>query len=315
MLFIKKKRGTLIKDYLGIKMDKYLFIKVSAVIFILLSVIISLFPPFEFGNEKLRTVSERRSNYTNKLPIKQYDFILGNNKKSFALRYHSFTEKFYDKNSLEDYKNLNSDNGFYFISSSADTFITVKKYLYKDTTSKENTTNKSNKTKYKFDFSKSSSYENPIFRQKAAQLLNPNQETRMAKSQNKWKFVFTGPPLEYDPNWIKEKHLEGKTKAQIDSLLYPNQETRTDAINYNEVKEDYNKEPDNWDFKYIDRIDSIKKYDEYKIAQPIYYLLERKILLGELLVEYILAFFISLVIGFLTERIPFLRKVCVDIMK
>ncbi len=254
-------------------MDKNNFIKISAAIFILLAFIISLFPPFEFGNEKLRTLSERKSNsdIVNKLPIKQYDFIFGSNKKSFTLEYYSFNEKFNDKNSLEDYKKLNSDYGFYFISSSADSFYTAKRYLYKDTTSKENIKNKGGKTKYKFDFSKSNSYEGLLLAQNDSQTNN--------------------------------------------IIKYDDDGSNTDAINYKEVKEDYNKAPGNWDFKYIDRIDSIKKYDEYKIAQPIYYLLDRKILLGELLVEYILAFFISLVIGYLTERIPFLRKLCVGIME
>ena len=292
-------------------MNKNTFIKISAAIFILLAVIISLFPPFEFGNEKLRTLSERKSNsdIVNKLPIKQYDFIFGNNKKSFALGYHSFTEKFYDKNSLEDYKKLNSDYGFYFLSSSTDTFFTAKRYLYKDTTSKENTKNKGDKTKYKFNFTEPS-YQRDW--RKISPLLDPKANNNNDKT--KYKFDFSKSSNYVDPIFGNYKANENDSQTN-NRIKYDDDGSNTDAINYNEVKEDYNKEPNNWDFKYINRIDSIKKYEKYKIALPIYYLLDRKILLGELLVEYILAFFISLVIGYLIERIPFLRKLCVGIME
>ncbi len=81
-----------------------------------------------------------------------------------------------------------------------------------------------------------------------------------------------------------------------------NDKTDLRAINYNDVKTDYNKTPDDWDYKYVDIFDSIKNCDEYSITEPVYLLLERKILLAELLVEYILAVLISLIFGYLFQR-------------
>ena len=306
-------------------MNKNTFLKISAAIFILLAVIISLFPPFEFGNEKLRTLSERKSNsdIVNKLPIKQYDFIFGSNKKSFALGYYIFTKKFYGKNFLEDYKKLNSDYGFYFLSSSADTFITAKRYLYKDTTSKENTKNKGDKKKLALDdaLANDSNFVSPgydyIYNQhpKTSDTPGPILSPKANNNNDKTKYKFDFSKSSNYVDTIFGNYKANENDSQTNNRIKYDDGSNTDAINYKEVKEDYNKAPGNWDFKYIDRIDSIKKYDEYKIAQPIYYLLDRKILLGELLVEYILAFFISLVIGYLTERIPFLRKLCVGIME
>jgi hypothetical protein len=68
-------------------MDKDNFIKASLAIFVLLAIIISLFPPFEFGDEKLRTLEERNLYYSiaDKLPIKEYSFIFSDNKKKFDL--------------------------------------------------------------------------------------------------------------------------------------------------------------------------------------------------------------------------------------
>ncbi len=38
-------------------------------------------------------------------------------------------------------------------------------------------------------------------------------------------------------------------------------------------------------------------------SQPVYYLLKRKILFAELLIEYNLAFFISMILGYLIQKI------------
>lgn len=56
--------------------------------FIILSLIISLFPPYSWGDEKLRTQRERqRVNYyfENKIPFKQYDFLFNDIKKEFTI--------------------------------------------------------------------------------------------------------------------------------------------------------------------------------------------------------------------------------------
>jgi hypothetical protein len=78
---------------------------------------------------------------------------------------------------------------------------------------------------------------------------------------------------------------------------------KRDAINYDEVKNQYHKSPNDWDFKYVDYFDSSKKFDLYDISKPVYWLLERKILFGELMVEYILAFFVAIIAGYFLHRV------------
>ncbi|MCL5029038.1 MAG: hypothetical protein M1480_08470 [Bacteroidetes bacterium] len=54
--------------------------------FILLSIVISLFPPFSWGDEKLRTISERQTIHyylEDKIPVKEYDFLFNDLKKEF----------------------------------------------------------------------------------------------------------------------------------------------------------------------------------------------------------------------------------------
>lgn len=56
--------------------------------FIILSFIISLFPPYSWGDEKLRTQNERQRvsyYYENKIPFKQYDFLFNDIKKEFPI--------------------------------------------------------------------------------------------------------------------------------------------------------------------------------------------------------------------------------------
>jgi len=74
------------------KMYKDLSLGNPLVIFAFLVIIISLFPPFEFGNEVINnlnkgTLADLESNNSDlaKLPIKGYDFIFNGDKKSFHL--------------------------------------------------------------------------------------------------------------------------------------------------------------------------------------------------------------------------------------
>lgn len=64
------------------------------VIFIFLSIIISLFPPYSWGNEKLKTTNERQSvhyYYGDKIPIKEYDFLFNDLKKEFIISNHKIS--------------------------------------------------------------------------------------------------------------------------------------------------------------------------------------------------------------------------------
>jgi len=62
--------------------------------FIFLSIVISLFPPFSWGDERLRTISERQRihyYYEDKIPIKEYDFLFNDLKKEFVFSNNTIT--------------------------------------------------------------------------------------------------------------------------------------------------------------------------------------------------------------------------------
>ena len=76
-------------------MDRNSLINTIMAIFISIAVIISLFPPFEFGNEMLRGLNHNAIAYYSNtkngsifisFPIKEYDFIFNSNKKYFHLK-------------------------------------------------------------------------------------------------------------------------------------------------------------------------------------------------------------------------------------
>jgi hypothetical protein len=291
-------------------MSKNNFIKISAAVFIFLGIIISLFPPFEFSKRNI-------------LPVKKYDFLFGNNRKDIALRYDYFYMKFYDKDTLAYYKYLWKDYDFTLYISSADTFSTARKYLFKISKLQK-------------------------FRSKYPEYSDMNDSTLAAKLAQKYPDAYgdlpgkvkkkdTSNPYDqfdektsgfvfkhYVPSWVKnldnqnnqkpwEKDWNKKpnpfdqfdpTTAKLVNGNYTSFDDKVeDAVNYIEVKNEYLKSPDDWDYKYITRIDSIKKFNEYNIAKPIYYLLDRKILFGELIVEYILDFFVSIIVGYLISKL------------
>ncbi len=274
-------------------MEKNNFLKISAAIFTIFAVIISLFPPFEFGGEKIRTLAERRKNeeIVSKLPVKSYDFIFGGNQKYFALSYFTFQMKFNNEDTLEYFQHKLKDNNFHFVSTSADSFFSYHWFLYKDSA--------------------------------IAKPWEMNWDDALSISQSKIKNSEEGNS--HTKDWIDSLPLKGHQNIKENKLTSagePNkqdwktfrQDART-AINYNQVKAEYEKSPNIWYVKGIQKLDSVKQYRIYNIVQHVYYLLDRKILLSELLVEYVIAFFTSLILGYIVLRIPFLRKVCVDIMK
>jgi hypothetical protein len=119
------------------------------------------------------------------------------------------------------------------------------------------------------------------------------------------RFLFFSPKKKRD--WFADilyhsKRIteNGENDAMSNKVYYD--ETDLSAINFNEVKTEYNKTPDDWDYKYVDIFIGIKNYNEYNITEPVYLLLERKILLAELLVEYILAVLLSIILGYFIKR-------------
>ena len=273
-------------------MDKYNFIKFSTAIFILLSVIISLFPPFEFGNEKKRTLSERRNNskIVDKLPIKKYDFIFNDNKKYFALDSTIFN-KIFPKDSVEPYKEKWSDKKFQFVSS-IDSFFTAKGFLF-PTLLNERYKNGKRKINNKLNYKEYGLVDlrYSLDRLPTNYVINYDEVFKhpALSPQEEWKFNQTGKlindemkkndPLVEDADFIKE------------------------AINYWDVKREYEKEPFNWNWGVFFHFDSAGNYEKYNITQPEYYSLERKILLSEFFIEYILAFFVSIIFGYLIQKI------------
>lgn len=72
--------------------------KIVLIVFLFLATIVSLFPPFEIGNELLRTQQERNkySEIMDNLPLKRYDFLFSKTKKSYPIGEYFFEEKVYD---------------------------------------------------------------------------------------------------------------------------------------------------------------------------------------------------------------------------
>lgn len=74
------------------------------------------------------------------------------------------------------------------------------------------------------------------------------------------------------------------------------------AKNYNDIKERYLKNPDGWDVRYNKTYANSKIYYQYTIKKPNYYLLQRTLILSELFVNYLLAFFVSIGIGLIFKK-------------
>jgi hypothetical protein len=226
--------------------------KIGLCVFLFLATVISLLPPFEFGNEKLKTLQERNANYriSEKLPVKKYDFIFSGIKRNIILDYHTFQKKFYNQDSFNHYKNLWKESEFNFINSDNDTFFTIHRTIFKKAIPKKN------EFKYK------------------TKIWEPEKERKIMRA------------------WHPEDEDPINSSSHYNTLL----DNDYDAINFNEVKNEYSKSPDDWDFKRIIKIDSVKKFNVYNIIYPKYYLLNREILFGELMVEYFLAFILSIAV-------------------
>lgn len=220
--------------------------RVGIIIFIPLAILLSLFPPYYWGNEKIRTLSERRrSDIDDQLPIKSYDLLFGSNKKLFKLGSYTFTNKYYENefNSLD--KILSDATGFKFISG-IDTFSTKLSYAYKMTDAEKIGVLKEEQAKYK-------------------------QSQRRGRNSRQKIFNFV--------NW-RDFSVEH-------------------ADNFEIIKHEYLKAPNDWNTRWVNKIDSVKSFRNYTIKKPNYYLLGREIILSELFINYLLAFFLSTGLGLL----------------
>lgn len=73
---------------LGIPVNIMNKLKPAVFVFLIMSSIITLFPPFQWGNERLRTIEERKASrniYSDILPVKEYNFIFSPFKKDFTI--------------------------------------------------------------------------------------------------------------------------------------------------------------------------------------------------------------------------------------
>lgn len=209
--------------------------KIGLIVFLILATIISLIPPYQWGNEYLKTQKEREENsYIIKyLPIKQYNFLFTSNKKYFPIGSYQINEKVYPGEKL----NVDTSDA-----------INIFHKVDTDTLS-----------------------------------------------------------------WRKLIHYQVSKHANIGSFEYFNN-TMNDVARrqkfYKEVSsvvnlgkwEEFNTKMD---------IDSIKKSKMYFVEKPNYYFLKRELLIGELILEYLLAgfiaFFIQIIITF-TKKKPLNKK-------
>ncbi len=101
--------------------------KIGLFVFLILATIISLFPPFEWGDENIKTEKERtrNRNILESLPIKKYDFLFATNKKYFPIGSYQRNEKVYEGDKI---KTDTSDIITKEISVGADTFF-LNKYM------------------------------------------------------------------------------------------------------------------------------------------------------------------------------------------
>ncbi len=225
-------------------MDKYKFIKIALAIFIILSVIISLFPPFEFGNEKLKTQYERNINYkiVEKLPIKQYDFIFNSNEKYFILIYYNYQKTFYNTRELKKYQNEWNERKFSLAETSADSFYTSIFYLNHDSS---------------------------INSHEISKIYNGYfhiQNQPIKKFGNKFDLSGMADLLEYESKYPK---LTGLLKIYSKSGILEKDklEKAEIAVNYYQKKDEFKKikVPIGWYLEEIPKLDSIRKYEIYNI--------------------------------------------------
>jgi len=76
--------------------------KIGLIVFLFLATIISFFPPFQWGDENIKTEKERirNQNILENLPIKKYDFLFSSNKKYFPIGSYRISEIVYGSEKL-----------------------------------------------------------------------------------------------------------------------------------------------------------------------------------------------------------------------
>lgn len=227
--------------------------------FLLPVIIVSLFPPFEWGKEKFKTLSERRSNsIIDKLPIKSYDLVFNSNKKYFKIGDYNFEKKFYPEN----YYELNEiliDALSYSYKNGVDTFKSNYRVAYKKT---------------------------------EEMLLEEKKTKDMIKKSNYSK------KNDDDPYRTVLQRIKQIRFNYFDWDRTENERSIKQAKNYKLIKNEFEKNPEEWTTRIESQIDSVKNYKLYSIKKPEYYLLSREVITSELIINYILSFFVGIGLSF-----------------
>lgn len=217
-------------------------LKYSIPIFIFLAILVSLFPPFYWSSN--RNVSEL-------LPLKEYSFILGSNKKYFALKKYTFRKKYYNYDTKRLDSILSDAITHNIESNGTDTFTTEKFFAYKVAGIDDKEWNELMK-------------DTPI-----------NKNSALYRLQKRlWRY--------------KKQDIYERIKL---------------AENYMHIKGKFTTSSKDWRVKKEREIDSIKEYDLHRITKPKYFLLSRDIILSELVVNYMLAIFLSIGLGFIIKKL------------
>lgn len=262
-------------------------LKRSFLIFLFFSTFITIFPPFKFGGEKLRTLTERKQNYNlaYKLPIKKYDFIFGSNQKPIQVGSHIVNKKIYSKDSVNQGNIFIDATTFEVTHTGVDSFFTRYYYAYK-------------LSNYGLIANKK---------------IDKDKKTRrkILVSDGDYR-IFGGGDYSKDSIFLKNEYDK---KIMIEELFNSNSDTTVKmrvikdynpyakyniifSFNFQSIKDEYNKEPKLWKKKEVLKLDSTKNYQIYKITKPKYINLHRELCYSDFAINLMLAFLTSLIIGF-----------------
>lgn len=275
-------------------------LKIGIIIFIPLGILISLFPPFNWDIPSNRKDIYNYLEIRDFLPLKKYSFIFDGNKKIVPVGTVIFGKKYYQQDSVKLKKVLSDAIEFQYWEG-IDTFYNYEPVAYeiKINNSQSEFTSKLGKQKPKNEI-----YYAPSEFPDSSALGNQRRKDEIYYAPS--EFTSDGVLINQKP---KDKIYYDPSEFTSDRKVYTLEdlfEKKDDIIkrakNYNDIKERYLKNPDGWDVRYNKTYANSKIYYQYTIKKPNYYLLQRTLILSELFVNYLLAFFVSIGIGLIFKK-------------
>jgi len=253
-------------------------LKIGIIIFIPLAILISLFPPFNWDIPSNRKDIYNYLEIRDFLPLKKYSFIFDGNKKIVPVGTVIFGKKYYQQDSVKLKKVLSDAIEFQYWEG-IDTFYNYEPVAYeiKINNSQSEFTSKLGKQKPKIEI-----YYDPSEFTSDGVLINQKPKDK----------------IYYDPS----EFTSDRKVYTLEDLFEKKDDIIKRAKNYNDIKERYLKNPDGWDVRYNKTYANLKIYYQYTIKKPNYYLLQRTLILSELFVNYLLAFFVSIGIGLIFKK-------------